>query len=708
MNSGQKSILKTDTKDKKEILNNLLKQLIDQRLSRLEKRNITEIKTLQIISNDTQDLILSLENMSQNVRKEISIQRQKYLNNQNKIPKSNSKKKEAKSPKTASKSKISRINSKSIDKNAQTLDARSTKSQIIGKSKSKSKNKVNIQSYNKKSGNINFFGGRNTEGISSNYNKTLIPHSRQNRIKSPLVSSQEKLNKTMVNKDKGITNTIATQGRTSAQKKKSIGKSNVSKTERTRKIASKFVNIHNNNNNNTSKKKDDNKNNSSIKNDSAKELNNINMLEKIDSNNLEDSRLKVLDIFRQSQREDNKNTNINKEIQNKNNDKDKNKNETKCGLITALSKQFDKVETIKMDDKLVNDSLLVAKNLEGDVSINLDDLIPGSTTQEANNQNTNDKKDTTNIRKSLHSSLVIYNKLKRSKVTFLEGEDDIDLIFKDSKIEDLDLNLNLNNNNADLNTTEITDQMNLEEKFESNLDIISRYLDIRDICNLLLVNKECFKTIINMLVTKTEISIEFLEEEINKLKEKNNQINFDNIKRKHIKLNVNSMRAISLLNSSSGNNILKLNIDQLNKKEIILIYSIYYFAIGKKKDIVLLDDKKKIEYIQNYFKQNCVGKNIFGDFVEKELNGIIMDDNTISALYKICNNHLGIISPNYFQKINKDIAILVFVIKDILEQIGILGSKFLKPDIEYNLLNARLQNSKTILKELNLIEENIY
>ena len=705
MNSGQKSILKADTKDKKEILNNLLKQLIDQRLSRLEKRNITEIKTLQIISNDTQDLILSLENMSQNVRKEISIQRQKYLNNQNKIPKSNSKKKEAKNPKTASKSKISRINSKSIDKNAQTLDARSTKSQIIGKSKSKSKNKVNIQSYNKKSGNINYFAGRNTEGISSNYNKTLIPHSRQNRIKSPLVSSQEKLNKTMVNKDKGTTNTIATQGRTSAQKKKSIGKSNVSKTERTRKIASKFVNIHNNNNN-TSKKKDDNKNNSSIKNDSAKELNNINMLEKIDSNNLEDSRLKVLDIFRQSQREDNKNTNINKEIQNKNNDK--NKKETKCGLITALSKQFDKVETIKMDDKLVNDSLLVAKNLEGDVSINLDDLIPGSTTQEANNQNTNDKKDTTNIRKSLHSSLVIYNKLKRSKVTFLEGEDDIDLIFKDSKIEDLDLNLNLNNNNADLNTTEITDQMSLEEKFESNLDIISRYLDIRDICNLLLVNKECFKTIINMLVTKTEISIEFLEEEINKLKEKNNQINFDNIKRKHIKLNVNSMRAISLLNSSSGNNILKLNIDQLNKKEIVLIYSIYYFAIGKKKDIVLLDDKKKIEYIQNYFKQNCVGKNIFGDFVEKELNGIIMDDNSISALYKICNNHLGIISPNYFQKINKDIAILVFVIKDILEQIGILGSKFLKPDIEYNLLNARLQNSKTILKELNLIEENIY
>ena len=93
MKSSQKSLPKTEVKGKKEILNNLLKQLIDQKLSRLEKRNITEVKTFQTLSNETQDLILSLENMSQNVRKEISIQRQKYLNSQNKIPKSNSKKK---------------------------------------------------------------------------------------------------------------------------------------------------------------------------------------------------------------------------------------------------------------------------------------------------------------------------------------------------------------------------------------------------------------------------------------------------------------------------------------------------------------------------------------------------------------------------------------------------------------------------------------
>ena len=107
------------------------------------------------------------------------------------------------------------------------------------------------------------------------------------------------------------------------------------------------------------------------------------------------------------------------------------------------------------------------------------------------------------------------------------------------------------NKDVDLNTTEISDHISLEEKFETNLDVISRYLDIRDICNLMLINKECFKTLVDILESKTEISIDLLEEEIKKLKEINPNIAFDTLKKKPIKLSVNSMRAISLLNSSA-------------------------------------------------------------------------------------------------------------------------------------------------------------
>ena len=72
-----------------------------------------------------------------------------------------------------------------------------------------------------------------------------------------------------------------------------------------------------------------------------------------------------------------------------------------------------------------------------------------------------------------------------------------------------------------------------------------------------------------------------------------------------------------------------MNVDQLNQKEIIFIYSLYFVAIGKKKDILNLEDLKKVEYMQNYFKDNCLGKNNFGKLIEKQLNGIIMDDNII-------------------------------------------------------------------------------
>ena len=198
-----------------------------------------------------------------------------------------------------------------------------------------------------------------------------------------------------------------------------------------------------------------------------------------------------------------------------------------------------------------------------------------------------------------------------------------------------------------------------------------------------------------------------MEEEINKFKETYNDINFYKIIKKPFCLSVNSMRAISLLNTSSGKNILALKPEQLNKKEIALIYSLYFVAIGKKKDIISLDDLKKIEYIQKYFKDNCVDKISFGKFIEKELNGIIFDDNVISTIYRLSKNYLDIISPNHFQIINKDIAIFVFIIRDLLEHLGLLGNRFQTPENEYILLNARLNSNKAILKELNLIEENI-
>ena len=372
--------------------------------------------------------------------------------------------------------------------------------------------------------------------------------------------------------------------------------------------------------------------------------------------------------------------------------------------------------TIKLEDTLVKDSLLVTNTEAGEKEINIDDLISGPEYEEiiinksifnSNNNENNNTKDENKTKKDLkNSSIALYNKLKRSKITFLEGEHDFDLIFKDEKIEDFDIASNLNKNN-ETNLTEISEHITLEEKFETNLDFIMGYLEDKDIYNLMLVNKECLKTVINALISKTEISIDILQEEINKLKENNPEISFDNIKKKEFQLGDNSLRAINLLNSSSGNNILKLNSNEIKNSEIILIYSLYFIATGKKSKIFILNnDNDKINFMQNYFKNN-ITKNNFGKFIENELKGKIFDDKEIYHLYKISKKYLDIISPNYFQKINKDIAIFVFVIKDILEQLGILEINEIKPEKEFILLNAKLQSKKAILDELNQIEENI-
>ena len=476
-------------------------------------------------------------------------------------------------------------------------------------------------------------------------------------------------------------------------------------------------------NENKEQKNNINKNNDQI--DSTKKLNkekpqtninqkNINTINKLQSlDNYADNEILGKDEILNDN--DKNNINLKNITQGKENNKEiiPEKKE-KCDFLKNLSKEILK-DTIKIDDKLVEDSLLVKHDFNDNTKISIDDLIRGPTFTEEiidenllkndDIQNNKDKiKDDEKEKKKKelrNSSIAIYNKLKRTKITFLEGEHDFDLIFKDEKIEDIDLNMN-NNNNKDLSLSIISEHT--EEKITT--DIILDYLEYKDIYNLMLVNKECFKTIINTFLTKTEISIDILQEELNKLKDDNPDINFENIQKKKINLSSNSLRAISLLNSSSGNNILKLTSNELNKKEIRLIYSLYFVATGKKSQIAILDDTKKMEFMQNYFKKN-ISKNSFGDFIQKELKDKIIEDKDIYSLFKISKNYLDNISPNYYQKINKNIAIFVFIIKDILEQFGIISSFNTKPDIEYILLNAKLQANKAILKELNQIEEDI-
>ena len=77
-------------------------------------------------------------------------------------------------------------------------------------------------------------------------------------------------------------------------------------------------------------------------------------------------------------------------------------------------------------------------------------------------------------------------------------------------------------------------------------------------------------------------------------------------------------------------------------------------------------------------------------------------------MYEYSKEYIDIINPNYYKKINKDIAIFVFIIKNILDFVGIsfinnkLDNKNNKQKIA-SIYKSRLNAKNIILDKLNQI-----
>jgi len=248
-----------------------------------------------------------------------------------------------------------------------------------------------------------------------------------------------------------------------------------------------------------------------------------------------------------------------------------------------------------------------------------------------------------------------------------------------------------------------TNKNSFDEKLNSCIQYFIQFLSIKDILNLCQTKKKILKIVLDLQIKNTKKSID----EINSiLKEKNIDINNINDisqskKVKPFEFNSNSLKSISYLNVISKTNFIK-SIDNNNPQnapnknniknisKIVLIFDIYFIALGRKKIINDMNGNinLKIEYICNYFKNNK-NKSI-GNIIENELKGKKFDDVIINSLYEYSFKYANIINPNYYKKINKNIAILVFLIKNILDYAGI-------PHVDNNNNNNKANEQKIIL-----------
>ena len=335
----------------------------------------------------------------------------------------------------------------------------------------------------------------------------------------------------------------------------------------------------------------------------------------------------------------------------------------------------------------------------------------------------------------------LYNKISKTPDNTLRKKDqiDFDITSLDNDIEITKISINFDENQDmalnelnNINKTRFTIRLGpLAEKIQNEKLLIDdddmfpkepdiflnsieyifgnlfSFLDIQSFFNFMMINKSYYKLIIKLIINKLEIKIKDINKNITELKQNNKSIIFSEEKTKIFEFNNSSMRALSILNSISVESFFNEKKINFEDSKIKLIFDIYFIALGKKKDIININfgNCSREKYIKNYFKNN--NKKIIGNIIDNDFKKLLFNNEVINALYEYSYNKLNIISPKNFQRVNKNVTMFCYIIKNIMEHLGIIikdnNNKTIKQN--YNLLSARLHINKELIKKLKALIE---
>ena len=335
----------------------------------------------------------------------------------------------------------------------------------------------------------------------------------------------------------------------------------------------------------------------------------------------------------------------------------------------------------------------------------------------------------------------LYNKISKTPDNTLRKKDqiDFDITSLDNDIEITKISINFDENQDmalnelnSINKTRFTIKLGpLAEKIQNEKLLIDdddmfpkepdiflnsieyifgnlfSFLDIQSFFNFMMINKSYYKLIIKLIINKLENKIKDINKNITELKQNNKSIIFSEEKTKIFEFNNSSMRALSILNSISVESFFNEKKINFEDSKIKLIFDIYFIALGKKKDIININfgNCPREKYIKNYFKNS--NKKIIGNIIDNDFKKLLFNNEVINALYEYSYNKLNIISPKNFQRVNKNVTMFCYIIKNIMEHLGIIikdnNNKTIKQ--HYNLLSARLHINKELIKKLKALIE---
>ena len=247
----------------------------------------------------------------------------------------------------------------------------------------------------------------------------------------------------------------------------------------------------------------------------------------------------------------------------------------------------------------------------------------------------------------------------------------------------------------------IKDEGKILSKLIDNNEIIktiTSFLDEETQYNLFSCNKKFSKYLLEKLVAlykdfkiKNDLSLLTINDQINSLKKKYELEQFT-APMPEITLSRGSEKAINLLNEDKYNKIFKKELSPF-LKEIIIVYRIFFQLLKNSNISKIKDDKLFWAKASDYILKNNNGKT--GDFFKSSIDNFDLSYKNIYEIKKLINGQEDKIKPSFYSNICGTTGLFVFLIKDILEYIGIL-QKFNKnvPSIMLSYLKyvGELQN----------------
>ena len=247
--------------------------------------------------------------------------------------------------------------------------------------------------------------------------------------------------------------------------------------------------------------------------------------------------------------------------------------------------------------------------------------------------------------------------------------------------------------NDDINIKNNINYQNFGEWLSSDdgrdiLISISNYLDKKTKYNLFSCKKNYIKFLYEYINDKyTEFKennkinphSDTIQEKINEIKEKCSESDL-NIVNTEFNLSIGTLKAIELLNNKEHLKFFSKENYSTFSDDLYIVYKII-FQLNKNNEIKNSENKKEFfEKMCKYISDNIKDDKI-GDLFKIIVNNFDFSQENIFQIKKIIKGNEDKLKPKYYSKICQTTGLVIFLIKDILEYLGLNQTKKTSPAI---------------------------